>query len=370
MIFTCRSPSKEEGSFSARLRATPIILKTGAGFATYCFLLHHRCFRSPDTVDTPMPALTEAISSPDPQLLQCSEVWGGNDSVDRAVTMMGLDAWVLSRPHAGDDQGGDIHYLSSCATGRIARLLIADVSGHGQIVADLARRLRDLMRKFMNFVDQGRLVGELNTEFAREASSGRFATALIATFWAPTDELDITNAGHPTPLLFRAASRSWEFIDPEISRLADAVPADNIPLGIIDESTYSHQRIRLRPGDLVLLYTDALIEARAEGKPLLAPQGLLRLVSQLDATKPEQLLPQLLRAIRDYALGELDDDATMLLLRTNAFKPKPSLLAGAITSVRLGKQLLRSLLPGGERFARPELSFANLLGAFFSFANK
>lgn len=305
----------------------------------------------------------------DPQVLQCSEVWGGNDSVDRAVTMMGLDAWVLSRPHAGDDQGGDIHYLSSCATGRIARLLIADVSGHGQVVADLARRLRDLMRQYMNFVDQGKLVGGLNTEFSRQASAGRFATALIATFWAPTDELDITNAGHPIPLIYRAATQSWQFLDPASSRLADAAPADNIPLGIIDESTYSHQRIRLRPGDLVLFYTDALLEARAEGKPLLSAQGLLRLLSQLDASRPDQLLPNLLAAIRDYAAGHLDDDATMLLLRTNAFKPKPSLLAGAITSIRLGKQLLRSLLPGGERFARPELSFRNLIGAFIGSAN-
>lgn len=306
----------------------------------------------------------------DPQVLQCSEVWGGNDSVDRAVTMMGLDAWVLSRPHAGDDQGGDIHYLSSCATGRIARLLIADVSGHGQVVADLARRLRDLMRRYMNYVDQSKLVAGLNSEFAQQASAGRFATALIATFWSPTDELDITNAGHPTPLIFRADSQKWKFLDPAASRLADPAPADNIPLGIIDQSTYSHQRVRLHAGDLVLLYTDALLEARAEGKPLLSTQGLLRLVNQLDPSSPQQLLPALLDAVRDYAQGHLDDDATLLLLRTNSMKPRPSLLAGTISSIRLAKQLLRSALPGGERFSRPELSFTNLLGAFFNFVNK
>ncbi len=314
------------------------------------------------------------MSSPptnaDAHVLQCSEVWGGNDNVDRAVTMMGLDAWVLSRPHAGDDQGGDIHYLSSCATGRIARLLLADVSGHGQVVADLARRLRDLMRRYMNYVDQGKLVTGLNSEFAQQASAGRFATALIATFWSPTDELDITNAGHPSPLIFRAESHTWQFLEQTISHETDPAPADNIPLGIIDQSTYSHQRIRLHAGDLVLFYTDALLEARAEGKPLLSAQGLLRLLNQLDPSSPEHLLPALLNAIRDYAQGHLDDDATLLLLRTNPMKPRPSLLAGTITSIRLGKQLLRSALPGGERFSRPELSFTNLFGAFFNFVNK
>lgn len=313
-----------------------------------------------------------AASPPDPdtQVLQCAEVWGGNDSVDRAVTMMGLDAWVLSQPHAGDDQGGDIHYLSSCATGRITRMLVADVSGHGQVVADLARRLRDLMRRYMNFVDQGKLVGGLNSEFSKEASSGRFATAIVATFWAPTDELDITNAGHPSPMVYRANTKSWELLERLGAKGADKSTADNIPLGIIDESTYSHQRIRLRRGDLVLIYTDALIEARREGVPLLGQEGLRRMLGGLDATKPEQLLSGLLSSIRKYAEGKVDDDATMLLLRTNAFKPKPSLLAGTITTIRLGKQLLRSLLPGGDRFARPEVSMANLLGAFFKFANK
>jgi serine phosphatase RsbU (regulator of sigma subunit) len=314
--------------------------------------------------------MSNTPANADTQVLQCSEVWGGNDSVDRAVTMMGLDAWVLSRPHAGDDQGGDIHYLSSCATGRIARLLLADVSGHGQVVADLARRLRDLMRRYMNYVDQGKLVAGLNSEFVQQASAGRFATALIATFWAPTDELDITNAGHPTPLIFRAASQTWQFLESSTSRPADAAHAENIPLGIIDQSTYSHQRIRLYPGDLVLFYTDALIEARAEGKPLLSAHGLLHLLNQLDPAAPGQLLPALLDAVREYADGRLDDDATLLLLRTNDLKPRPSLLAGLITSARLAKQLFRSLLPGGERFARPELSITNLVGAFFNFANK
>ena len=86
--------------------------------------------------------------NPEPHTLQCMEVWGGNDAVQSAVTMPGLDAWVYSRPHQGDAAGGDVHYLSSCATGRITRLLIADVSGHRQRVADIAVRLRNLMRQF------------------------------------------------------------------------------------------------------------------------------------------------------------------------------------------------------------------------------
>src|SRR5687768_18611008 len=56
---------------------------------------------------------------------------GGNQPADSGVVMAGLDAWVYCRPYHGAAAGGDVYYVSSCATGRITRLLVADVSGHG-----------------------------------------------------------------------------------------------------------------------------------------------------------------------------------------------------------------------------------------------
>ena len=74
----------------------------------------------------------------DTRHMQCMEIWGGNQMVDNHVVMPGLDAWVYSRPYGQAAAGGDVHYVSSCATGRITRLLIADVSGHGSQVAQTA----------------------------------------------------------------------------------------------------------------------------------------------------------------------------------------------------------------------------------------
>ena len=117
--------------------------------------------------------------------MQCTEVWGGNELVERGVIMTGLDAWVYSRPFEGDEEGGDIHYLSSCSTGRITRALIADVSGHGAVVSGTAKRLRTLMRRYINYVNQSRLVEGMNKEFAGLAQAGHFATAVVMTFWGP-----------------------------------------------------------------------------------------------------------------------------------------------------------------------------------------
>ena len=49
---------------------------------------------------------------------EAMEVWGGNQPADSGVIMPGLDAWVYSRPHGEATAGGDVHYVSSCATGR------------------------------------------------------------------------------------------------------------------------------------------------------------------------------------------------------------------------------------------------------------
>src|SRR5580658_568273 len=65
------------------------------------------------------------VSAQAEQRMQCMEVWGGSQLTTRGVAFGGLDAWVYSKPHGDAEHGGDVYYASSCATGRIARLLLA-----------------------------------------------------------------------------------------------------------------------------------------------------------------------------------------------------------------------------------------------------
>src|SRR5262245_51213229 len=143
----------------------------------------------------------------DPHTMRCLEVWGGNRAVDNGVVMAGLDAWLYSRPYHDQAAGGDIHYVSSCAAGLITRVLVADVSGHGEAVADIANRLRGLMRRYVNYVDQTRFVEGLNTEFSEIAEAGGFATAVAATYLGAGDLFKVCNAGHPRPLWYRSRTR-------------------------------------------------------------------------------------------------------------------------------------------------------------------
>src|SRR5262249_32776909 len=125
------------------------------------------------------------INMPDAntQTMACMEVWGGNALVNNSVSMPGLDAWVYSRPYAMAQEGGDVYYVSCCAAGRVTRLLVADVSGHGEEVRDTAGVLRNLMRRFVNHLDQRHFVKSMNRQFIQLNDAGRFATAVVTTFY-------------------------------------------------------------------------------------------------------------------------------------------------------------------------------------------
>ena len=285
------------------------------------------------------------------------EVWSGSQLTARGVAFGGLDAWVYSKPFQQAEHGGDIYYASSCATGRITRLLLADVAGHGTAVASTAADLRTLMRRFVNRLDQAEFVRLLNKQFSAMSEAGSFATAIVTTFFAPTGRLTVCNAGHPRPLLYRAARQQWRFLNDAGS--PSRAPARNIPLGLIDIAEYEHFDIALQPGDCLLSYTDALIEARDADGEMLGEKGLLRIVRALGEVAPDRLIEVLLREIEArYPENLSDDDVTALLVRCNGRKQHYSLREKTGALLRFLGSLLRA-----ERPPLPDANLANIGGA-------
>jgi serine phosphatase RsbU (regulator of sigma subunit) len=255
------------------------------------------------------------------------EIWGGNHPVESAVSTPGLDAWVYSKPFEGASRGGDVHYVSLCGGGIITRIILADVSGHGETVAGFAASLRILMRKNINRKSQTRLVEALNRQFAEQAQSRRFATAVVATYLASKKRLTICNAGHPRPLWHRAERGEWSILSAETVGRDARQGGANLPLGIDEEAPYDQFAVALGQGDLVIFYTDALIEAKDPAGAMLGESGLLALARDLDPADASNVGP----ALRDLVArhrGEqpADDDVTLLTLHHNAGPPRrPSL---------------------------------------------
>jgi phosphoserine phosphatase RsbU/P len=296
------------------------------------------------------------------QYMQCMEVWGGSQLTSRGVVFGGLDAWVYSKPYGKAHAGGDVYYASSCATGRISRLLLADVAGHGQTVAATAADLRALMRRFVNRLDQTEFVRLLNQQFSELPRTGSFATAIVTTFFEPSRRMTICNAGHPRPLLYRAAQGQWDFLGKQDAG-PRAVPS-NIPLGLFGGAEYEQFDVEIEPGDCLLSYTDALIESRDADGEMLGEEGLLRITRLLGDVEPQKLIETLLGEIEvRYPENLSEDDVTVLVVRANGRKLRFSFREKLHAFARFTGSLIRSLNPRAERAPFPDAKLANIGGA-------
>lgn len=311
-----------------------------------------------------MPSSTDTA-----QHMTCLEIWGGNQPFDNAVVMPGLDAWVYAKPYGHSDAGGDVYYVSSCATGRITRLLLADVSGHGAKVADTAVALRRLMQRFVNYIDQTAFVRSMNGQFAELSDGGTFATAIVSTFFAPTNELTLCVAGHPPPLHYRAATKTWGLLgdvtDPKSGNTG------NIPLGILDMPDWAQFGVRLGLGDLVICYTDSLIESKGSDGEMLNPSGVLEIARTIDTQDPKQVIPNLLSAIERQAYGNLTaDDVTVLLFRPNGTAASVPIKDRIAAPLRVACSIGRAIVKRDGPIPWPEMSLPNIGGTMLGWFNR
>ena len=279
--------------------------------------------------------------------LQCMEIVGGNSAVAQSVRTPGLDMYVQSWPHHGD-VGGDIHYFSVCGSGRVTRLAIADVSGHGAEASEAAVWLRGLMRKHINVLDQREFARQINRELLAGGARfgpGRFVTAALMTYFAPTGHLIVCNGGHPPPLWYSAPAARWSLLTPDTPDRGPGLEAEtarylgrrvsNLPLGVIDGTDYVQFAVKLSPGDLVVVYTDGLAEARNPAGQMLGLRGLLDVAAAAGAdTDILRLSQRLMEAVMEYRGGQVaDDDLTMVVMRHSADRPAMPTLRGLMRAL-------------------------------------
>ena len=131
--------------------------------------------------------------------LQCMTVWGGNGALQKWFALPALEVWVYNRP-AGKQFGNTTCYVSSCASGRITRLLLAEPCGPEASVHGLSLQLGDLMAANVNQIQQKNFVRGLYETFTAAATDLGLATALVGSFFSPTRRLVYCNAGTPPPL--------------------------------------------------------------------------------------------------------------------------------------------------------------------------
>ena len=244
--------------------------------------------------------------------LKCMEVRGGFRAINQHFNTTGTEIWLFSRPQQSDHAGGDVYYISSCASGRITRLVLADISGHGAQLTPFSQALRTLMRANINRISSRRLMSQLNREVEATYAQERFATSLIATYFCPTRSFTLNIAGHPTPLLLPAGEKTWRPFHTAPAKAQRGLR--NLPLGVHETTDYDTHTSTRHHGDILLFYTDGLIEAQTQQGTMLGEAGLIELLNSRALTTPHTLIPDLLAAVTESTGDTLaQDDLTLLV---------------------------------------------------------
>jgi PAS domain S-box-containing protein len=178
----------------------------------------------------------------------------------------------------GQEVGGDFYDVFTVGDG-LWGIAIGDVCGKGPEAAALTGFARYTLRALAN-ADAARVLRELNESALRPPplAPEQLLTVLFAVASVQDDALgvEIASAGHPPPLIRRA--------DGAVQRVAVSGPL----IGLMRDPGYRSVRVALEAGDLLLLYTDGLTDARApEG--ILDDRGLVDLVSRSAGLSGEAL---------------------------------------------------------------------------------
>lgn len=241
--------------------------------------------------------------------IKCSEIWGGNESIDAAVRAGAFTISLYSRGNDGD-RGGDLYFVGVCGKEILTRIAIADVSGHGQAVSHTSQWLYDSMEHHMNDLDGDRILSDLNN-LVNQKNRDALTTAQIISFNKDDSRLHFSYAGHPPILIKRVGENGWERLN-----LKNPSKKANLILGVIENTNYDRESVVLKSNDLLFLYTDGVIETRNREGQLFGTDQLIDLLNKNSTGSVQAIKKSVLDFLLNFSGGNFEhDDVTMMALK-------------------------------------------------------
>lgn len=220
---------------------------------------------------------------------------------DVSPLIKGWDVWLFSQP--ANDVGGDLvdyQRLSSRNYG----LALADVSGKGLGAALFMVKLQATIRAIApECKTLDAFAHKLNSIFYRDTISSKFASMVYIRLNTTSAKIQLINAGHFPPLQVKGGL---------VTELAKGDPA----LGLSAKSSYHVITLDFNEIDILLVYSDGLIEARNLAGEFFGEQRLIRLLKQYPDISSKLLGERILAAVAQF-VGEAKttDDLSMIIIR-------------------------------------------------------
>lgn len=203
--------------------------------------------------------------------------------------------------------GGDYYDFLDLGPARLG-LVIADISGKGMAAALLMANLQAIVRSHASRTtgDLASLLQPVNALFCGSTAPNRFATLCVAVFDGHARTVNYANCGHNPPLLLRADGRA-EWLAPTA-----------IALGFFEDWTCATDTRELRPGDVLVMYSDGITEAWSETHEEYGEGRLLDVVRAARHLPAGQMVRHITADVRRFGSAAQSDDWTLIVARVRA----------------------------------------------------
>jgi len=218
---------------------------------------------------------------------------------------------------------GDYYGFDALGGSQIA-LAIADVAGKGisaaLLMAAIQSSLRTQLEDFMeaaaavsgnasgngsvpHAVSTSRLVSRLNRQLHATTSPEKYATFCMGVYDESSSSFKYTNAGHLPPLLVRGNS-------------VEPLDVNGTVVGAFSFARYTESSVDLRPGDLLVFFSDGITEPENEYGEMFGEERLIELLAKNSERPENEIINLVLESVRQFAkAGEAQDDMTILIAR-------------------------------------------------------
>jgi len=226
--------------------------------------------------------------------------WSARLAPDELPAFKGFEVGSVYEPGAGS-MAGDFYDLYPLSETRVAAV-IGDVAGHGIEPSITAFQVKYLLRVFLRqYRDPAQALEELNALVSTQNKPEDFVTMCVAVFDNEAGTVRFASAGHPA---------AWVWHDGEVRALRSTGPM----LTLDPRGTFLSREVPLEPGDLLLMYTDGLAEAR-QGEELFGEERIGAMLRRDPGRDAQTLCKSLLEAAQDFSAAALSDDVAILAIR-------------------------------------------------------
>jgi len=211
---------------------------------------------------------------------------------------------IAGANYSSDRVGGDYYDFIRIADEHLG-IVVGDVSGKGIAAALIMAAFRaSLIAEIRNNYAMRTTMSKVNRLLWESVEPDRFVTALFGVLDVSARRFTYVNAGHNPAVLYRAATGLFDTLEPT-----------GPLLGTFETATYKERIAEIRPGDVLVMYSDGVTEAMSPQGELFGEERLRAEIVQRKADPSTMILRGIWEAVQAFQAGEQEDDVTIVVVR-------------------------------------------------------